>query len=74
MPDTTIKALSKAEAEAALSLVWRVFLEYEAPENTSPCFLYHRKGIGKQLLQSVQAEKMTVNTSFPKPKTYSDTN
>ena len=106
----TIKALSKAEAEAALSLVWRVFLEYEAPDYTQQgvdefcktihdegflaalsfkgAFIngelvgviatrsagrhialffvdgkFHRRGIGRQLLQSVQAEKMTVNSS-----------
>lgn len=110
LSDLIIKGLNKEETEDALSLVWRVFLEYEAPDYTQEgidafyqsihdeSYLsalsvygafsnealvgviatrnggghialffvdgkYHRQGIGKQLFQTVRADKMTVNSS-----------
>lgn len=110
LSDLIIKGLNKEEAEDALSLVWKVFLKYEAPDYTQEgidafyqsihdeSYLsalsvygafsnealvgviatrndgrhialffvdgkYHRQGIGKQLFQTVRADKMTVNSS-----------
>lgn len=34
MSNLTIKSLSKADIETALNLVWKVFLEFEAPDYT----------------------------------------
>lgn len=34
MSNLTIKSLSKADIETALNLIWKVFLEFEAPDYT----------------------------------------
>lgn len=110
MFNLSIKELRREEITLALNLVWKVFLEYEAPDYTQEGIdefyksihderylsmlsvygafsgeelvgviatrnsgkhialffvdgRYHRQGIGKQLFQTVQTDKMTVNSS-----------
>ena len=56
----TVTRLERAQQQEALALVWRVFLEYEAPD-------YPPQGVGRALFERLLADSprgaLTVNSS-----------